>query len=162
MKRSLRHWLLKTEPGSYSIDDLKRQGKTRWDGVRNYQARNYMRDSMRLGDRVLIYHSNGKAPAIAGLATVSASAIPDASQFDHMSQYFDKKASKDRPIWWATEVKFTKKLSTELPLKDLQMSKELEGMVLLKRGSRLSVQPVKEEEFDTILKMTSQEKKPYY
>jgi predicted RNA-binding protein with PUA-like domain len=150
---------MKTEAVSYSIDDLAREGKSRWDGVRNYQARNFMK-GMQVGDRVLIYHSNGKSPAIVGTATVSSTAIPDSTQFDQTSQYFDKKASVESPIWWAVEVKFEQKFSTELTLKALHNCPELVGMELLKRGSRLSIQPVRPSEFETILHMASQTKKP--
>lgn len=158
MALSAQFWLLKTEAMSYSIDDLRREVKTRWDGVRNYQARNYMRDDMRVGDMVLIYHSNSKTPGVAGLAVVSSSAVPDTSQFDLTSQYFDKKASSTVPIWYSVEVKFVEKLSTEVSLKDLQSLQKLSGMALLKKGSRLSVLPVTFQEFETILKMASQGK----
>jgi predicted RNA-binding protein with PUA-like domain len=157
-----RNWLLKTEAVTYSIDDLQSEGVTRWDGVRNYQARNYMRDGMGEGDRVLIYHSNGKAPGIVGLAEISDRAKPDQSQFDGTSQYFDKKASTSAPIWYSVGVKFVKKFSTELPLGYLHTQRGLEGMVLLKKGSRLSIQPVSDKEFETILELESQAKSPYF
>lgn len=162
MKRNNQCWLLKTEAVSYSIDDLKIQRKTRWDGVRNYQARNFMKNEMKVGDQALIYHSGGKVPAVVGLAEISGVAIPDASQFDKTSQYFDKKASELKPNWWAVEVRFVEKFSTEIPLRALHNYPALAHMVLLKKGSRLSIQPVKAEEFETIFRIARQTKNPSY
>jgi predicted RNA-binding protein with PUA-like domain len=157
MKKSNNYWLLKSEPESYSIDDLKREGKTRWSGVRNYQARNYMRDSIQVGDTVLIYHSSIKIPAIVGLGVVLNKAIADPTQFDITSQYFDEKSSIVSPKWWAIEVKFLRKFKKELTLSKLKTIQGLNGMTLLSKGSRLSIQAVKPSEFDTIIIIESQE-----
>lgn len=136
------HWLMKSEPDAFSIDDLKRKKREAWDGVRNYQARNYMRDGMRVGDQVFFYHSNCAEPGIVGIAEVATDAYPDPSQFDPKSKYFDAGSSRDNPRWMLVDVKFVKKLKRTITLKELQADAALEGMVLLRKGSRLSVQPV--------------------
>ena len=102
----MQYWLMKSEPDVFSIDDLKKQKQTTWDGVRNYQARNFMMNDMQVGDLVLFYHSNAKPPGIAGLATVSKKAEPDPTQFDKKSEYFDPKATKEKPRWFCVKVKF--------------------------------------------------------
>ncbi|MBD8872768.1 EVE domain-containing protein [Rhodanobacter sp. DHB23] len=136
------HWLMKSEPDAFSIDDLKRKKHEAWDGVRNYQARNYMRDGMRVGDKVFFYHSNCAEPGIVGIAEVATDAYPDPSQFDPKSKYFDAGSSRDNPRWMLVDVKFVKKLKRTITLKELQADAALDGMVLLRKGSRLSVQPV--------------------
>ena len=150
-------WLVKSEPDVYSIDDFKRDGRTLWDCVRNYQARNFLQ-SMKVGDLVLFYHSNGessgsKMGGVAGQATVSRAAIPDPSQYDKKGEYFDPKATMEKPRWFAPELKFVEKFSQILPLTALRKEKPLKNMMLLRPGSRLSVQPVTEDEFQTILAM---------
>jgi predicted RNA-binding protein with PUA-like domain len=145
-----RHWLMKTEPDVFSIDDLAKKRVGGWDGVRNYQARNYMKD-MRVGDKILFYHSSCTPPGVAGLAEVAKLAYPDPSQFDRKSDYFDPKATTDKPIWFQVDVKFMKKLPRLLALDELRGAPALSGMVLLKRGSRLSVQPVTPEQYDAVL-----------
>jgi predicted RNA-binding protein with PUA-like domain len=144
-------WLVKTEPETYSIDDLEREGTTRWGGVRNYQARNTMRDLMKVGDIVLIYHSNAEPPGVAGLARVSAAAIADATALDPKSPYFDPKATTKDPIWLAIEIEFVRGFDRLIPLEELRGVKQLERMALLQRGQRLSVQPVTPAELAAIL-----------
>ncbi|MBD8881071.1 MULTISPECIES: EVE domain-containing protein [Rhodanobacter] len=145
------HWLMKSEPDAFSIDDLKRKKHEAWDGVRNYQARNYMRDGMRVGDKVFFYHSNCAEPGIVGIAEVATDAYPDPSQFDPKSKYFDAGSSRDNPRWMLVDVKFVKKLKRTITLKELQADPELDGMVLVRKGSRLSVQPVEAAHWQHIL-----------
>ncbi|RAP30303.1 EVE domain-containing protein [Candidatus Marinamargulisbacteria bacterium SCGC AG-343-D04] len=146
----MRYWLMKSEPNVYSIDDLERDNVTHWEGVRNYQARNFMRDDMSVGDQVLFYHSNAKPPGIAGFATVSKTAYPDFFAWDPASKYFDSKSSPEKPIWMMVEVKFIKKLSSLISLDSLKTYPELAEMMVLRKGSRLSVQPVEKKHFDFI------------
>ncbi len=145
------HWLMKSEPDAFSIDDLKRKKREAWDGVRNYQARNYMRDGMRVGDKVFFYHSNCAEPGIVGIAEVATDGYPDPSQFDPKSKYFDAGSSRDNPRWMLVDVKFVKKLKRTITLKELQADPALDGMVLLRKGSRLSVQPVEAAHWEHIL-----------
>jgi len=147
----MNHWLMKSEPDAFSIDDLKRKKREAWDGVRNYQARNYMRDGMRPGDQVFFYHSNCAVPGIVGIAEVATDAYPDPSQFDPKSKYFDPGSSRDNPRWMLVDVKFVKKLKRTISLKELQADPALDGMVLLRKGSRLSVQPVEATHWEHIL-----------
>ena len=148
-------YLMKTEPSVYSIDDLKKEKKTPWDSIRNYQARNIMK-GMEIGDEILIYHSNAKPPGVAGLGVISKTAFPDPVQFDKKSPYFDPKATKENPRWFCPEVKFVRKFKNYVGLPELREKKSLEAMPLLQRGSRLSVQPVSTKEFNTILKMAGE------
>ena len=149
--RERHYWLMKSEPDAFSIDDLKRKKQEAWDGVRNYQARNYMRDGMRVGDKVFFYHSNCAEPGIVGIATVATDAYPDPSQFDPKSKYFDPGSSRDNPRWMLVDVKFAKKLKRTITLKELQTDPALDGMVLVRKGSRLSVQPVDAGHWEHIL-----------
>ena len=146
------YWLMKTEPGCFSIDDLADSpGQTSmWDGVRNYQARNFMRDEMRPGDLVLFYHSGGK-PGIAGIAEVTGGAYPDPTQWDPKSEHFDPASPADAPRWYLVDVRLKRRFNEILPLPFLRTRPELEGMELLRKGSRLSVQPVRAEEFAAVL-----------
>ena len=146
------YWLMKSEPYVYSIDDLERDGTTYWDGVRNYSARNLMRDKMRVGDRVLYYHSNANPPGVAGVAEVVRESYPDHTQFDKKSKYFDPKATEEKPRWFMVDIKFVEKFDQEVTLPEIKATPALSEMVLVNR-SRLSVQPVKKAEFDRILKM---------
>ncbi len=146
------YWLMKSEPDVYSIEDLERDGKTHWDGVRNYQARNFMRDRMRVGDGVLFYHSNAKPPGVAGLARVCKEGYPDHTAFDSKDPHFDPKSNPADPRWFMVDVEFVEKFPELLPLGDLREVDGLEEMVLFKR-SRLSVQPVTKEEFGIIRKL---------
>ena len=147
------YWLGKTEPGSYSIDDLARDGTTRWDGVRNYQARNFLRDGMKAGDGVLFYHSSTDPAGVVGLARVAAAGSPDASAFDRKSKYFDPDSDREKPMWFAVDMEFVEKLPRIVTLAELKANGALEGMLLLKRGMRLSVQPVDKAHFDIVVKM---------
>lgn len=149
----MRYWLVKSEPDCYSIDDLKRDKRTFWDGVRNYQARNYMRDGMKLGDLVLYYHSGVDATAIVGVAKVVKESYPDPTQFDPESQYFDETSKKDDPRWMLVDLGFEAKFDQPLTLAALRSEKALDKMVLLQKGSRLSVQPVTESEFQHVMAM---------
>jgi len=150
-----RYWLVKSEPGTYSIDDLERDGTTCWEGVRNYQARNFLRE-MKVGDRLLFYHSNAAPPAIVGLAEVVREAYPDHFAWDVKSPYYDPRSTKDAPVWFMVDVGFVERFARPLPLPELREDPALEGMELLRRGSRLSVQPVSKEHFDHILKLARQ------
>jgi predicted RNA-binding protein with PUA-like domain len=152
-KRAKRYWLMKSEPDVYSIEDLEREGQACWDGVRNYQARNFMRDGMEVGDLVLYYHSNANPPGVAGVAKVCAEAYPDHTQFDPKSDYYDPKSKKDDPRWWMVDVCFVEKFPEVMPLPVLKNESALEGMPLLRKGQRLSVQPVDRSHFKHILKM---------
>jgi predicted RNA-binding protein with PUA-like domain len=149
----MRYWLMKSEPDEFSIDDLVRapQQTTPWFGVRNYQARNFMRDEMRVGDRAFFYHSSCPAPGIAGIAEVVSQAFPDATQFDRKSPYFDPKATRETPRWVNVEVKLVRKTHLiELP--ELRHHAELAGMRILARGNRLSITPVEAGEWTFITK----------
>lgn len=147
-----RHWLMKSEPGSYSIDDLARDGRTSWEGVRNYQARNFMRDDMRTGDGVLFYHSNANPPGVAGLARVSRAGYPDPTARDPESRYFDPAASEEDPRWFMVDLEFVTRFETLVPLAALRDAPGLEEMLVNKK-SRLSVQPVTPREFAIVKEM---------
>jgi len=141
---------MKSEPDVYSIDTLKKEKTTLWDGIRNYQARNFMMKDMEVGDLVLFYHSNSKPPGIAGLAVVSKPAEPDPTQFDKKSKYFDEKSSKEAPRWHCVEVKYKKKLKNYISLDDIRNVKSLAEMMVIRKGARLSIQPVTKKEYETI------------
>lgn len=153
--KPMAHWLYKTEPDVFGIDDLKRQGTATWEGVRNYQARNFLRQA-RLGDIVLIYHSSCKQVGIAGLAEVVREAYPDPTQFDPGSDYFDPASKPDNPRWSLVEVRFVRKLPRIISLDALRAMPALAGMALVKKGSRLSVMPVSEEEWQAIAALFEQ------
>ncbi|MHA6205116.1 EVE domain-containing protein [Dyella soli] len=153
MTKATQYWLMKSEPDAFSIDDLQHKGQEAWDGVRNYQARNFMRDGMRVGDRIFFYHSNCAEPGIVGVAEVATDAYPDPSQFDPKSKYFDAASSRDNPRWVLVDVKFVKKLSRTIALKELQGDPALSDMALVRRGNRLSVMPVGSAEWRHILAM---------
>ena len=146
------YWLMKSEPSCYSIDDLKREKVGMWDDVRNYQARNFMRE-MKRGDTVLFYHSSAEPTGIVGLATVAKEAYPDPSQFDTKSYKYDPKSTKENPRWSSVDVRFVEKFKEPLTLQELKNDPAFEGMLVVKRGMRLSVQPVSEKHFKKILKM---------
>ncbi|MGH1467259.1 MAG: EVE domain-containing protein [Bdellovibrionales bacterium] len=149
----MKYWLMKSEPDVYSIDTLKKDKTTLWDGIRNYQARNFMMKDMEVGDQVLFYHSNSKPPGIAGLATVSKSAAPDPTAFDKKSKYFCEKSSKENPRWFCVEVKYKKKFKNYIPLDEIKVTKKLEDIMVIKKGARLSIQPVTKKEYDLLCKM---------
>lgn len=147
---------MKSEPDVFSIQDLKKKGDSLWDGVRNYQARNFMRDDMKKGDQVLFYHSNATPPGIAGLAEVSSDkAFADPTQFDKKSEYYDSKATKEAPRWQCVKVRFKKAFTNLISLDELRKHSSLENMPLFNR-SRLSIQPVTKKQFDYILKLTKE------
>lgn len=149
------YWLMKSEPDTFSIDDLKNcPNKTEhWDGVRNYQARNMMRDQMKPKDLVFFYHSNCKVPGIVGIAEVAKSAYPDHTAQDAKSKYFDPKATPDNPRWFMVDIKFKKKFKDVISLNDLKSNKDLKDMSLVRKGNRLSVMPVSFEEWESIINM---------
>ena len=153
------YWLLKSEPDSYSIGDLKRDRTTSWSGVRNYQARNFMRDQMKVGDLALFYHSGseGKAePAIVGIAKVARAAYADATAFDSKDSHYDPKSTKDDPIWVNVDVQYVEKFKSPVTLKELKAEPKLAAMLVLKRGQRLSIMPVEAKHFELVRKMGSQ------
>ena len=151
-KRGTKYWLMKSEPDVYSIEDLERDGTECWEGVRNYQARNFMRE-MAEGDWVLFYHSNAKPPGVAGVCRVSREAYPDDTQFDQKSKYYDPKSDKDDPRWSMVDVEFVEKLAEQVSLQAMKDDAALEGMRVTQKGSRLSVQPVEKKHFQRVLKM---------
>ena len=148
-----KYWLMKSEPEVYSIDHLSKDTTTWWEGVRNYQARNFMMKDMAVGDEVLFYHSNAEPPGIAGLAKVSSKAQPDPTQFDKKSEYFDPKATLKNPRWLCVEVQFVKKFKNLVSLSEVKKTQALDKMLLIQKGSRLSIQPVTATEFELIKKM---------
>ncbi len=141
---------MKTEPDVYSIDDLARHGSSPWEGVRNYQARNHMRD-MRVGDLALFYHSNAQPPGVVGVSKVCREAYPDETQFDPKSDYYDERSKPEAPRWDRVDVAFVEKLPRPIALEQLKTDPELEGMLVIRRGMRLSVQPVDKEHFKHVL-----------
>jgi predicted RNA-binding protein with PUA-like domain len=145
------YWLMKSEPDVYSIDDLERDGREMWDSIRNYQARNMMRDDMRIGDKVFFYHSNCKEPAVVGIMKVASAPYPDPVQFDESSRYFDAKSSKEDPRWILVDVEFVRKLDRPITLAEIKAHSGLEDMILTRRGNRLSIMPVEKEHWDLIL-----------
>ncbi len=150
-----KYWLMKSEPDVFSFADLKKRPKKTepWNGVRNYQARNFMRDEMQVGDLILFYHSSCEIPGVAGIAKVSSKPYPDVTQFDSKSEYFDPKATKEEPRWFLVDVSFEEDLKTHVSLEQLKTFDELKDMRLLQRGNRLSILPVTREEFMFIKKL---------
>jgi predicted RNA-binding protein with PUA-like domain len=148
-----RYWLMKSEPDTFSIDDLGRVGTEPWTGVRNYLARNYMRDEMRVGDGVLFYHSSCAEPGVAGLAEVASEAYPDPTQFDRKSDYHDPKSTPEQPRWQLVDVAFTRKLARTITLAELKADPRLDGFALLQRGNRLSILPVTKAQWNRILSL---------
>lgn len=148
----MRYWLLKSEPSAYSIDDMARDGTTAWTGVRNYQARNFMRDQMRVGDRAFFYHSNCEEPGIVGVIEVASPAYPDETQFDRKSRYYDPAATRDNPRWVNVDVKFIRRTPL-VSLEELRRHRPLAKMRILQRGNRLSITPVDPEEWNFIVKL---------
>lgn len=151
MKPAPQYWLMKSEPREYSIDDLKRDKKAPWFGVRNYLARNYMRDQMKQGDLVLFYHSSCPEPGVVGVVTVASAPYPDATQFDWDGHYYDPKATKEKPRWMLVDVKYKRRFSRVVSLPELRREKSLKDMVILRPGNRLSITPVTEKEFQSVL-----------
>ena len=147
------NWLMKSEPDDYSIDDLKRDKREPWDGIRNYQARNMMRDDMRSGDNVFFYHSNCKEPGIVGLAKVVGKPYPDPTQFDPESKYHDPKSTEDNPRWILVDIRYVRKLKRNITLTELKQQDGLDGFILTRKGNRLSIMPVSDEHWDLILSL---------
>lgn len=145
------YWLLKSEPGSYSIDDLAAEPDqtTSWSGVRNFQARNFLRDLMAEGDLALFYHSVTD-PSAVGVVRIVRAGYPDESAFDPEDSHFDPRSTPEKPLWFAVDVKFVQKFAFPVPLKAMRLTPALSGMELLRKGSRLSVMPINREEFDTV------------
>jgi predicted RNA-binding protein with PUA-like domain len=149
------YWLMKSEPDVFSFDDLWRSPKRRtmWDGVRNYQARNFMRDVMRVGDGVLFYHSNTKPPGVAGICEVASEAYDDPTQFDPKDSHFDPKSKREQPRWQLIDIRAIKKLPSYVPLDELKTDRALAQMAVIQRGQRLSVQPVTRAEWKRVLQL---------
>jgi len=147
------YWLMKSEPGEFSIDDLKaRPSKTEpWDGVRNYQARNMMRDEMKPGDKAFFYHSACEEPGIVGIVKIAGNSYPDPTAFDPEDRHFDPKSDQDNPRWFLVDVKFGRKLKRTISLSELKKHDAIADMVLLRRGNRLSIMPVSENDWNYIL-----------
>ena len=149
----MRHWLMKCEPSAYSIDDLERDGTTSWEGVRNYQARNSMRDDMKVGDQVLFYASNADPSGASGIAEISREAYPDRFATQKGHTYFDPKATAADSIWYMVDLKFVEKFRQVVPLEVLKKTPGLEKMVVTQKGSRLSIQPVTKAEFAIVVRL---------
>jgi len=149
----MNYWLMKSEPDCFSIDDLKAcpNGTDHWDGVRNYQARNFLRDKVKVGDGVLFYHSNCKEPAIVGLARVVREGYPDYTALDPREKHFDPKATDGRPVWYMVDVQYVCHLQQPLTRDDLRCHPVLSGMDVLRKGNRLSIQPVSKAHWDEVL-----------
>jgi predicted RNA-binding protein with PUA-like domain len=145
------YWLMKSEPDAYSIDDLERDGSEPWDGIRNYQARNMMRDDMKMGDEILFYHSSCKVPAVAGIAKVASAPYADPTQFDPKARYYDEKSSEENPRWILVDVAFVRKLKRPIPLTELKEHPALTEFRLNQRGNRLSIFPVDKKHWDIVL-----------
>ncbi|MGV3523986.1 MAG: EVE domain-containing protein [Candidatus Sericytochromatia bacterium] len=152
----MQHWLMKSEPHVYGLAQLARDGETGWEGVRNYQARNLMRDSMQVGDPVLFYHSSCDPPGVAGLAEVSQVGLVDPSQFDSTGDYFDPKATLEIPRWIMVAIRYVSHFPHFVALSELREQPELAEMMVLQRGARLSVQPVSAPHFDLICRLGQQ------
>ena len=158
MAQGIQYWLMKSEPEAFSIDDLARAAKqtTGWDGVRNYQARNFMR-SMNVGDQVLFYHSRADPPTMMGIAKVVRTAYPDPTQFDPKDTHYDPDSDPKEPRWDMVDIRLTLRFKTPLCLERLRQEPQLKHMELLRKGSRLSVQPVRKKEWEVILRLERQE-----
>ncbi len=147
------NWLMKSEPDAYSIDDLKRDRREPWDGIRNYQARNMMRDDMKIGDKVFFYHSNCKEPGVVGVMKIASKPYPDPTQFDVDSNYYDAKSNPDDPRWCLVDVAFVKKLKRTISLAEIKAHPGLDDMILVRKGNRLSIMPVSDDDWNLILSM---------
>ncbi|MGR9117617.1 MAG: EVE domain-containing protein [Gammaproteobacteria bacterium] len=151
----MNYWLMKSEPNEFGIDDLfDKPGQTEhWDGVRNYQARNMMRDEMKLGDQVFFYHSNCDEPGIVGIMEIAREGYPDFLAFDPNDKHYDPKSTPDNPRWFMVDVRYVEKLPRTITLKELKQHPELEGLALVRRGNRLSIMPVSKRQWDFILSL---------
>ena len=153
MAKTKRYWLFKCEPEAYAIEDLERDGTASWEGVRNFQARNFMRDDVQVGDDVLFYASNAEPSGVTGLAKISRAAYPDDFAFQPDHKYFDEKSDPDNPTWYMVDVRFAERFPEIVPLAVLKATPGLEKMMVTQKGSRLSIQPVTKEEFDIVKKL---------
>jgi predicted RNA-binding protein with PUA-like domain len=149
----MKYWLMKCEPAAYTIEDLERDGSTSWEGVRNYQARNFMRDEMSAGDKVLFYASNADPSGVTGVAEVSREAYPDRFALKKGQAYYDPKSTEENPIWYLIDIRFVEKFPGTVSLETLKKTPGLEEMMVTKKGSRLSIQPVRKSEFDIVVKL---------
>ena len=146
---------MKSEPDTYPFEQLEKEGRTMWDGVRNYQARNYMRDDMRVGDEVLFYHSSTAVPGVVGVARVASEPYPDPTQFDAGNEYYDPKATEAEPRWFLVDLEPVRRLPRLVSLEEMKNDPELEGMTLLRRGNRLSVMPVEPQQVKRVQQLAS-------
>jgi predicted RNA-binding protein with PUA-like domain len=149
----MKHWLMKCEPSAYSIDDLERDGTTSWEGVRNYQARNFMRDEIKVGDRVLFYASNADPSGVTGIAEIAREAYPDRFATQKGHKYYDPRATKDDSIWYMVDIRFVSRFPGIVSLETLKETPGLEAMIVTRKGSRLSIQPVTKSEFEIVSKL---------
>lgn len=149
------YWLLKSEPDVYSIEDLRRDCQTHWEGVRNYQARNFLRDQIKKDDWVFFYHSNAEPSGIAGIAAVTRAGYPEPEAFERSSRHYDSKNQKEKPVWFAVDIRFVRKFKAVIPFETLLGLKDLKHMPLLRRGQRLSVQPVSATEWKKIIQLAA-------
>ena len=149
----MNYWLFKSEPGVFSFADLKARGREPWSGVRSYQARNYMRDEMRVGDAALFYHSSCPEPGVAGAMTIASEPYPDPTQFDPGNEYFDAKATREKPVWQLVDVAWAKDFKKLVPLETLRSDPVLAEMLILRRGNRLSITPLTAKEYQRICRL---------
>ena len=149
----MKYWLMKNEPDDYSIDDLKNDKTEPWDGIRNYQVRNMIRDDMRIGDIAFYYHSNCDIPGIYGLMTINSKAYPDHTAFDKKAKYYDIKSDRKKPTWLMVDVKYKRKLKNPITLKELKNDKKLSNMRVVQKGNRLSITEVEKEDWEYILSL---------
>ncbi|MEM6910277.1 MAG: EVE domain-containing protein [Verrucomicrobiota bacterium] len=156
----MNYWLMKSEPDVFSLQDLARVGQEPWDGIRNYQARNFMRDEMKPGDLALFYHSNTKPPGVAGVARIASTAYPDATQFDPASPYFDLKSKREAPRWILVDVAFVAEFPHYLPLEEMKEDPALEDLLILRKGNRLSITPVEAKDFQRVCRLGGLKKLP--
>lgn len=159
MARAKRYWLMKCEPEAYTIEDLERDGTTTWEGVRNFQARNTMRDDMKVGDGVLFYASNAEPSGVSGLAEISRAGYPDPYAFQEGHKYHDPKSDPDNPTWYMVDIRFVERFPEIIPLATLKETPGLETMEVNRKGSRLSVQPVTKQEFEIVRRLGRKGKK---
>ncbi len=153
MTDTQQYWLLKSEADCYSIDDINKDIKTAWSGIRNYQARNFIRDSIKVGDLALFYHSSSDPTGVAGIVKVVSQPYPDPTQFDPKDEHYDAKSKKENPLWMAVDVQFVEKFKNLVSLSEIKFRPELKGIMVAQQGSRLSVQPVSSKHFEIISKL---------
>ena len=155
-----RFWLMKCEPAAYTIDDLAKDKRTSWEGVRNYQARNFLRDRMQVGDAVLFYASNAEPSGVTGLARIARAGYPDEYSWKPGHKYYDPASTPEHPVWFMVDIEFVERFPSTLPLETLKHTRGLEKMMVIRKGSRLSVQPVSKSEYDIVVKLARKAKAP--